>query len=232
MRISKQTTHLTLTLTLALSGLLLLPACEEFGFDDGGDDDFGESGSGSGEGTTGEEEPPSVGFRVYPQYLTQDVTAVVTVEGDGVVPEACELDGDPSGGYVCDAGEVVGSTVTIRVEREGFEAAVRMPEIQPGQIFPLVVHLNIEGFVPGSWSMCAPIGTFETCYDMCNNELRVCQAGGCETGDPDWPIATAAYYAKPDCSDLKPVETPVLLCEDELPLEPGEINAIACCCEG
>jgi hypothetical protein len=202
----------------------LVPACE----DDGGYDEGYETGDYGDDGETGEP-PPPVGFRVYPRVETLEVSAVVSYEANGVVPETCML--DEQGGYLCDVGDFPGPTVTIRVERSGFEPAVRQVEIQPYQVLPLDVHLLPEGAGFGAWSECAEVSLHESCATVCETfVLGSCYVAGCETNDPQDPNATMQTFSDADCSTV-PLENVVDVCEQDLP-EPGQTVAVRCCCTG
>src|SRR5690606_33385157 len=112
---------------IIMAGSLGLGGC---GFFAGDDDDFGDDNgeSESGDGDGDDDPPPTQGFRVHPKFMLQDLAAIVTIEVDGITASPCELDGAPEGGYVCDAGWLpADSTATIRVEKDGFDTAVRAP---------------------------------------------------------------------------------------------------------
>ena len=210
--------------------LAVVPACsDDFFFDDGNDDDTSDdSGDGDGDGETGEL-PPTEGFLIYPKVLLQDASAVVSIESNGVVPEPCPLSDE--GGYLCDADGLVGPTATVRVERSGFEPAVRQPMIQFNQIIPVDVHLLVEGAEFGTWSACAPIDQHLDCAAVCETMLGVCFAAGCETEDPETPVATMQTFSTMDCSDRAPFDHLANSCHVELAGGTVAAAAVRCCCE-
>jgi hypothetical protein len=212
---------------LMLAAIVLLASgCEffnnnqdgaEFGTDDASDTE-----------TTGDDQPPQQGFRVFPKFMLQDVPAIVTMDVDGVSSTACPLDGAGEGGYICDADELTpGSLTTVRIERDGFEAATRQPEVPFNQIMPLEVHLAVEGGPTGAWSPCASATDFETCDDLCATFVGTCAVTSCATEQPEWPIATVETFADAECSVL--VESLTLACDDLLP-NAGSNVALRCCC--
>jgi hypothetical protein len=220
----------TLNLHIAIVAAVLLAGCEFF--DNGNDDsDFGD---GDSSGTTSfdsgndtdEPEPPREGFRVFPRYLLQDVPAVVTVEREAVQYE-CPLDDGPEGGYVCDATAQPAGPVTITVERDGFDTAIRNPELVPETIVPLEVHLAPAGGATGTWSSCVAANAFLTCGDVCANEMLGCAVASCATGQEEWPIATLTSFSDGEC--VATVENLVFTCDDPLSaVSPAE--AVRCCC--
>jgi hypothetical protein len=211
---------------------LLASGCEFFQGDD--DTDFGEDtyGTETGDPTTdtGEDPPPTQGFRVFPKVMALDVPAIVTIELDGITPSSCELDDAVEGGYVCDAGVLPdGGTATIYVEKDGFDMAVRHPQVLFNQIAPLEVHLAVEGGPTGVWSECHSAGGFGSCADLCETFVSSCLATACATDDPEWPIATYQTFADAECTTL--VESVPAACETPLPAE-GTVPGMRCCCTG
>lgn len=211
----------------SIVALTLLAGCEFFGGEDdndfGDDDDTGTTSFDTGT-DTGDPEPPREGFRVFPRYLLQDVPAIVTVERDAMQLE-CPLDG--GGGYVCDATAMPAGPVTITVERDGFDTAVRHPELVPEQIPTLEVHLSPAGGPTGTWSSCVAADAFLTCGDVCSNEMLGCVVASCATDQEEWPIATLATFSDGEC--VATYENLVSTCSDALPVGPAE--AVRCCCE-
>jgi len=206
---------------------LLLGGCGFFGSDS--DDDDAPSSDESAElgGTEeGGELPPTEGFRVFPQFMLQDVAAIVTIEAGGGQPAPCALDDAPEGGYVCDAEGLPGATATIRVNKDGFDGAVRNPPIASFQIVPLEVHLSGEGGPTGSWSGCAAVGEFASCAELCAAEDGVCAVTACATGQDEWPVATFEGSIGPDCAE--PLEWVAASCEAPLPL--AGLESLRCCC--
>lgn len=208
---------------------LCLGACGVFG---SGDDTDLEDETGSdddGEDESGDDGPviPVEGFRVFPKYMLVDVPAVVTIEENQVLEE-CPLD-DIDGGYLCDADSLSGTFATIKVERDGFDPAVRNPEIDTNQLVELDVHLNFEGGATGSWSACAPAGDFDTCDALCGNEMLVCTVADCATEDLEWPVATRQDFAAEDCLD-EPIESFAEACDVTLPEAGGTVASVRCCC--
>jgi hypothetical protein len=153
------------------------------------------------------------------------VAAVVTIERDAV-PYDCPLDPDV-GGYVCDATGMDAGTVHLMIERDGFDMATRNPELVFGAIAPLDVHLSPAGGPTGSWSSCVAVGAFETCGDVCSNEMQACAVASCATGQEEFPIGTLASFTDAEC--LVGYENLASTCDDLLPA----VNAVAlrCCCE-
>src|SRR5690606_22161727 len=146
---------------------------------------------------------PSQGFRVYPKFMLQDLPAIVTIELDGVTASPCELDGAAEGGYLCDAGVLAAdSSATIRVDKDGFDSAVRHPVVVFNQIVPLEVHLAVEGGPTGSWSACTAVGEFETCADLCATVQSSCVVTSCATEDPEWPVASYQTFTDAECTML------------------------------
>lgn len=221
-------TIVTLQSSLAAAALTLLVGCEFFP-NAQDDSDFGEdeTTSTTGDGDTGEPMPPREGFRVFPKYLLQGVPAVVTIERDAVQHE-CPLDGAAEGGYVCDATAMPAGTVTITVERDGFDVAVRHPELVPYSIVALDVHLSPGGGATGVWSGCVAADAFLTCGDVCSHEMLGCAVVSCATGQEEWPIATLATFGDLEC--VVGVENVASTCGDPLPV--GTAMALRCCCAG
>lgn len=220
-------TTVTLQSFIVAATLTMLGGCEFF--PDGQDDaDFGEdeSTSGDGDGDTGDPLPPREGFRVFPKYLLQAVPAVVTIERDAVQHE-CPLDAAPEGGYVCDATAMPAGPVTLTIERDGFDATVRHPELVPESIVSLDVHLSPAGGPTGTWSACVPADAFSTCGDVCSNEMLACVVTSCATGQEEWPIATLATFSDAEC--VVGYESSASTCSDSLPVAPAV--ALRCCCD-
>lgn len=190
------------------------------------DDFFGSSDSSNSTDTdTGEPppEPPREGFRVFPKYLLQDVPAVVTLERDAI-QQACPLDADV-GGYLCDATGAPGGNMTITVERDGFDMAVRHPSFYANNIVLLDVHLIPEGGATGVWSECVPAGSFATCGDVCFDQMRACAVTSCASDDPESPVATFESFADAECGVVE--DNLALSCDEALPFAP---SALRCCC--
>lgn len=212
--------------------LLLLAGCEFFDnaqedSDFGDDESTGTTGFDTGNDTD-DPEPPREGFRVFPRYLLQDVPAIVTVEREAVAYE-CPLDEGPEGGYVCDATAQPAGPVRITVERDGFDTAVRQPQLMPGQIPSLEVHLAPAGGATGTWSDCVSAAAFLTCGDVCSNQMLGCAVASCATGQEEWPIATLASFSDGEC--VATIENLVSTCSDPLSaVAPAE--AVRCCCTG
>jgi hypothetical protein len=209
---------------------LLASGCEFFQGED--DTDFGEAESGETETDettdTGEDPPPTQGFRVFPKFMVQDVPAIVTIELDGITPSTCELDDAPEGGYVCDAGVLPdGGIATIYVEKDGFEIATRHPQVLFNQIAPLDVHLMAAGAPTGVWSGCQAAGGFGSCADLCESFQNSCLVTSCATDEPEWPIATLQTYADAECTVL--LENLTSTCEEPLP-GADTVVALKCCC--
>jgi hypothetical protein len=219
----------TLVMLQSAAAALLLASCGFF--DDAQDSDFGDGDTGTttlDDGNdTDEPQPPREGFRVFPKYLLQDVPAVVTVERDAIQHE-CPLDEGPDGGYVCDATAQPAGPVTITVERDGFDTAVRHPQLVPEQIPALEVHLAPAGGPTGTWSECVPADAFLTCGDVCNNQMLGCEVASCATGQEEWPIATLASFSDGEC--VASLENFVLTCSDALSVV-TPAAAVRCCCE-
>lgn len=201
---------LTAALVLCLSGCGIFDDSDQF---DDEDTDTGEP----------EPEPPREGFRVHPKYLLMDVPAVVTVERGGP-PEVCPLD-ENLGGYVCDA-TAVASTVTITVERDGFDPAVRNPVITPEQIVDFDVHLSPTGGPTGMWSGCVAAGQFQTCGDVCTDQMLECVVASCGVDNPEAPIATVQTFQDGEC--MVPLDGYVTTCNEALPIAAGP--SLRCCC--
>lgn len=206
--------------------LLFAGGCEFFG---GNQDEEGfDEETGSEPETTGEEPPPERGFRVFPKFMLQDVPAIVTIDVDGVSSDPCPLDDAAEGGYLCDADALPpDSLATIQIERDGFDMAVRHPEVPFNQIVPLEVHLAVEGGPTGSWSPCTAAGEFETCDDLCATFVGSCVVTSCATDDPEWPLATYQSFADAECTTLG--ESVVDACDNSLP-DSGSVAALRCCC--
>jgi hypothetical protein len=211
---------------LILASMASIAGCgfvEDVFDDQGDDDDTSTSGDGDGDDTD-DPIPPREGFRVFPKYLLQDVPAVVTIERDAV-PYDCPLDVD--GGYVCDATAMPAGPVPLTIERDGFDVAVRNPELVPEQIPTLEVHLSPAGGPTGTWSACVPAGSFATCGDVCSNEMLACVVTSCATGQDEYPIATLATFSDAEC--VTSFENIASTCNDPLPI--GAAAALRCCCE-
>ena len=160
--------------------------------------------------------------------MLQDLPAIVTIELDGVTATACELDGAPEGGYVCDAsGLPADALATIRVDKDGFDTAYRNPVVVYYQIVPLEIHMAVEGGPTGSWSACVAAGDFETCADLCASVQGSCAVTSCATEDPQWPIASYQTFADAECTTQ--IEDLAQACESPLPVA-GTIAALRCCC--
>lgn len=214
----------TIKLTALLLSLTGLAACEFFEVDDGSDADGTDSSDPTTEGETGPP-PPSEGFRVFPKFMLEPIPAVVTIEVDQE-PVACELDGDPEGGYVCDASPLGSTWAMIRVDRSGFETATRTPDIDPNQITDLEVHLVVEGGPAGVWSACLDAANVASCDVVCEAEMSSCAVTSCETSNVEWPIATMQTFADLECA----VELDSLASRcDELPVSQDTV-AVRCCC--
>jgi hypothetical protein len=208
--------------------MLLASGCEFFQGEE--DTDFGDDSEDTDTGGTEDtgELPPSQGFRVFPKFMLQDLSAVVTIDLDGLTPSPCELDGAAEGGYLCDAGVLpAGASATILIEKDGFDSAVRHPQVVFGSITPLEVHLAIEGGPPGVWSACHPAGDFGSCTDLCATFGGSCVVTSCATGQEEWPLATFETFADAECTML--VESVALACENELPIA-GTVAGLRCCC--
>lgn len=223
MRISE-----SLRISIVAAALTLLAGCEFFDGQEGADfgDDETTSTTGDGDGDTDDPLPPREGFRVFPKFLLQAVPAVVTIERDAVQHE-CSLDDAPEGGYVCDATAMPAGPVTIMIERDGFDAAVRHPELVPYSIIPLDVHMSPAGGPTGTWSSCVAADAFLTCGDVCSNEMLACVVASCATGQDEWPIATLATFSDAEC--VVGSENLTSTCSDALPVAPAP--ALRCCCE-
>ena len=200
----------------------MLAACGLF---DRGDEEDTEDSIGEGEDS--DWEPPPEGLHVYPKFALQDVQAVVTIEPD-LNPQLCPPD-PVEGGYLCAVDSIVSATALLRVERDGFETALREPTIVQNAVERLDVHLAPQGGAPGTWSNCAAVGTHTTCDDLCQAQAQSCSPAGCATGNGDWPLATAEGFADPACSSpaLESTATP---CDDPLPVGGGGVEAVRCCC--
>ena len=217
MRTSKLLTVSLLSLSLA--------GCEIFGKDDGFDEldtqaDFDDTTE-----DTGPPPPPTTGFRVFPMFMLEPIPAIVTIEVDQD-PVTCELDGDPQGGYICDAGGVMDLQATIRVDRNGFETAVRHPEISPNSISEFDIHLAVEGGPTGVWSECTPAAGVTSCDVVCEAQMSTCEVVGCDTTQDEWPLATVQTFDDLEC--LVELENLVPTCE-ELPITEA-VKAMRCCC--
>jgi hypothetical protein len=193
---------------------------------DHGDDESSTSGDGDGDGDTGEPIPPREGFHVFPKYLLQDVPAVVTVERDAVQYE-CPLDPASEGGYICDATALPAGPVTLTIERDGFDVAVRHPDLVPEVIVPIDIHLSPAGGPTGTWSACVPADGFLTCGDVCSNEMLACAVVSCATQQEEFPIATLATFGDAEC--VVGSENIASNCSEALPVAPA--IALRCCCE-
>lgn len=193
---------------------------------DFGDDETTSTSGGDGDGDTDEPIPPREGFRVFPKYLLQGVPAVVTVERDAV-PYECPLDAAPEGGYVCDATGLLAGPVTVTIERDGFDVAVRHPELVPELIVSLDVHLSPAGGPTGMWSACVAADAFLTCGDVCSNEMLGCAVASCATEQEEFPIGTLATFSDAEC--LVGSENIASTCSEALPI--ASALALRCCCE-
>ncbi|KIG17799.1 hypothetical protein DB30_02832 [Enhygromyxa salina] len=161
--------------------------------------------------------------------MLQAVPAIVTIEeADGTgTPSACMLDGAPEGGYVCDAAPLIGMDALIRVDRDGFDSALRAAAILTNQIQPLDVHLSVEGGPTGTWSACVAAGEFDSCAVVCEAQMLGCVVTSCATDQPEWPIATVETFSSLECTDLR--ESLASSCEEQLPLTP-HVASLRCCC--
>lgn len=210
-------------LTLPLLTLLIasLAGCEFF-------DEDGATFTAADDTTeedTGPPPPPSTGFRVFPKFMLESIPAIVTIEIDQD-PMTCELDGDPGGGYVCDASDEMSAQATIRVDRNGFETAIRHPEISVNQISALDVHLAVEGGATGVWSACTAAAGVVSCDVVCEAQMSTCAVASCDTGQPEFPIATVQTFDDLEC--LVAVDDLAPAC-DVLPIMEA-VKAIRCCC--
>jgi hypothetical protein len=163
--------------------------------------------------------------------MLQTVPAIVTIEATDSpgTPIACVLDGAAEGGYVCDADQILGVNATIRVDKDGFDSAVRSAEVLANQIQDLEVHLSVEGGPTGVWSECVGVGEFESCAAVCDNQMLACAVTSCATEQPQWPVATLETFASPECLDT--LEVPASGCGDPLPLAEAVVS-MRCCCAG
>ena len=204
-----------------VAAMALLAGCGFFDDSDpfGDDSTTSTTGDGDGDGPM----PPREGFRVFPKYLLQDVPAIVTVERDAMQYD-CPI--DEGGGYVCDATAQPFGPVTITVEHDGFDTAVRHPELVPEQIPSLEVHLSPAGGPTGTWSDCVAASAFFTCGDVCSNQMLECVVASCGTGQEEYPIATLASFSDGECE--APLENLVPTCSEPISVAPAE--AIRCCC--
>lgn len=227
-----KTTHKS-RLIAAWIAPLLLCGC---GILDAQDSAF-DTDDGFDESTDTDEPPPAPteGFRVFPRFMLQSIPAIVTIEAsDGSGPAlACELDGAPEGGYVCDAGLLAGIYATIRVDKDGFEGTVRNPEILTNQIHELDVHLSVEGGPTGVWSACVAPGEFDSCAALCEGQMTSCAVTSCATEQVEWPIATLETFTSLECVDPLEalVEAPASSCDELLPVNP-DVLSLRCCCAG
>lgn len=214
-------TGLGVLLGALLGAVLLTGGCGFFDdvFDDTGAD---ETETDTDNSDTDEVPEPVEGFRVFPQFMLQDVPAAVTIEVDAD-PVTCPLDG---GGYLCDATGFPAGTVRIEVVRDGFDTAVRNPELISQSIESLTVHLSPAGGPTGTWSECYPAGQFETCGDVCTTEMLGCAVTSCPTGQDEWPVATYETYVDATCTEA--VDSAAATCDDALPAAPAA--AVRCCC--
>jgi hypothetical protein len=154
------------------------------------------------------------------------VPAVVTVERDAVQYE-CPLDAAPEGGYVCDATAMPAGPVTLTIERDGFDMAVRHPDLVPEVIVPIDVHLSPAGGPTGMWSSCVAADAFLTCGDVCSNEMLACSVASCATEQEEFPVATLATFSDDGC--VTSSENIASTCNDALPVAPAPF--LRCCCE-
>jgi hypothetical protein len=180
-------------------------------------------------GTDGHETyvPPAEGLRVFPKYMLAPVQAIVTLEPGGQ-PVQCPPDADV-GGYLCDINGIPGATVLLRVDRDGFETALREPAIVQNPAESIEVHLSPEGGPTGTWSECSAVDTHASCADVCAAEGRVCSATSCATGDGSWPVATLESFAAAGCSGA-PLEAAAAACGDALPVGGSGAESLRCCC--
>ncbi|HVH99381.1 MAG TPA: hypothetical protein VM869_11735 [Enhygromyxa sp.] len=220
MRSQQRTIQLTVVLGLLASG------CEFFQGED--DTDFGDESESESGTDDGDEPPPSQGFRVFPRFMLQDLSAIVTIELDWITPLPCELDGAPEGGYLCDASSLpAGGVATVMVEKDGFASAVRHPQLVDGQITTLEVHLAVEGGPTGVWSGCHLVGEFSSCEELCASTQSSCMVTSCATANAEWPIATYETFTDAEC--LTSFASEAATCGESLPLS-GSSVALRCCC--
>ncbi|PRQ03938.1 hypothetical protein [Enhygromyxa salina] len=201
--------------------------------DDAGDDGRYEDTYDDTSGDTDIPTPaPTEGFRVSPKFMLQAVAAIVTIEADDGTgsPIACELDDAPEGGYVCDAAQLPGPSATLRVDRDGFDGAVRVAEILPNQIQALDVHLVVEGGPTGAWSACVGAAEFDSCAVVCEQQQLGCAVTSCPTDQPQWPVATLETFSSVECADPLEslLESLASSCES-MPLSP-DVASLRCCC--
>lgn len=211
--------------TLAVvGGLALVGGCEFF--DNNDEADLGADELDTGTSDDGGDPPPSRGFRVFPKFMLIDVPAIVTIDLDGVSATACPVDAI-DGGYLCDASDLQdGSLATLEVVRDGFDTALRHPEVQFAQIVDLEVHLAVEGGPSGVWSECTPALDWDSCDAVCAaNFMDACSPTSCSTDDPEWPLASFETYTDADCLQL---EASAVTCD----AVPGAQAVSARCCCG
>ncbi|GEM_PF-2669202 len=222
--------------TLPLSACLLeelFPPPEDTGEDTGediGEDDIGETDEGSPT-----PEIPTAGFRVYPRYTLEALSAVVTITHTGQEPIGCLAAEDDLGGYFCSTLFPLGFPVEIIVQRDGFETALRTPTAEPNELITLDVHLVELGGPTGTWSACLPVDEGEgegpeSCAVVCEaQDAGVCLVTACESQDEVEPVATYELYEDLECATSPMVSAP-LSCESGLSeLEPT-VLALRCCC--
>jgi hypothetical protein len=205
-------------------------------FDAGEDEDTGDETMTSGGGTTTDggtsadtdppDLPPTQGVRVMPRYRLVDVDAVVTVE-EAADPQSCAPDA-MDGGYLCDTEDFAGAMAVVRVERDGFEPAMRTVEVVAGSIETLNVELLPEGGGAGQWSECVVATDFESCAAACDSTQLVCAPASCSTGSEDEPVATAVVFESPDCMG-EPSQSVVAGCDEPNPTD--AMSWVQCCCE-
>jgi hypothetical protein len=210
---------------LALAALLCAAsACNDDFFGVDSDDEVGTTDT-----DTGEPKPPPEGYRVFPKYQLMELSATVSVESGGQVPQACPPD-ELEGGYLCEVSELPGPTVTIRVERDGFAPAAREFELVSGTIVERDVHLLVAGEAIADWGDCATPGEFESCEEMCGAMPTGCLATSCSSIWPEQPVASVEYYDDPDCLG-NIVSANVLACSEPLGAAGATIMGMRCCCE-
>jgi hypothetical protein len=212
-------------LALTFSGVLLAVTAGCGFFENDGEADIGADASDTESTDDGGDPPPTRGFRVFPKFMLIDVPAIVTLDVDGVSANGCPSD-TIEGGYLCDASELqAGGLATIRVERDGFDTAVRQPEVPFGQIVDLDVHLAVEGGPQGIWSDCSPAAEFESCDALCTaNFMDICLLTSCATDQPESPLGTFETYLDADCLQLEQTD---LSCDATS--GPGAVS-VRCCC--
>lgn len=194
-----------------------------------GDSTTGGAADGSDDGAP--EELPDVGVRVFPRFMLEPVSAVVTIEVDpdpDVAPIPCTFD-PMDGGYLCGTEALPTSEVRIVVERDGFDPAARTVDWVPDTIVPLDVHLMIEGGTGGTWSTCVGLDVLEDCATVCQSDAQSCSPANCLTGDEADPLATVELFSSADCSDA-PLARAAMACQPWELDAPPEAVAARCCC--